>query len=147
MFRYCLNGGSCCRVYGRTFYWYMPQFKTIILIFLTGMDPVTRRLLWNVIEQKKHGRALILTTHSMVCYYSVVMRKINRINARYLGGGRSTLHESGNHGHGSITMHRKSSGNSPANSIIELSSEIGFFGKPFIYRKNKISNLIYVASA
>eukprot|EP00026_Physarum_polycephalum_P004000 Phypoly_transcript_04017.p1 GENE.Phypoly_transcript_04017~~Phypoly_transcript_04017.p1 ORF type:complete len:751 (+),score=114.83 Phypoly_transcript_04017:100-2253(+) len=31
----------------------------------TGMDPVTRRLLWNVIEQKKHDRALILTTHSM----------------------------------------------------------------------------------
>lgn len=31
----------------------------------TGMDPVTRRMLWNVIEQKKHGRVLILTTHSM----------------------------------------------------------------------------------
>ncbi|XP_031091746.1 ABC transporter A family member 11-like [Ipomoea triloba] len=31
----------------------------------TGMDPVTRRHIWNVIESAKHGRSIILTTHSM----------------------------------------------------------------------------------
>lgn len=32
----------------------------------TGMDPVTRRRIWNVIENAKQGRSIILTTHSMV---------------------------------------------------------------------------------
>ena len=31
----------------------------------TGMDPVTRREVWNVIERAKAGRVIILTTHSM----------------------------------------------------------------------------------
>lgn len=31
----------------------------------TGMDPVTRRHVWSVIEGAKIGRAIILTTHSM----------------------------------------------------------------------------------
>ncbi|KAH7282435.1 hypothetical protein KP509_35G030600 [Ceratopteris richardii] len=31
----------------------------------TGMDPVTRRHVWNMIEEAKVGRAIILTTHSM----------------------------------------------------------------------------------
>jgi ABC-type multidrug transport system ATPase subunit len=31
----------------------------------TGMDPVTRRHVWSVIEAAKLGRAIILTTHSM----------------------------------------------------------------------------------
>eukprot|EP00250_Pteridium_aquilinum_P008489 c1798_g2_i1 orf=203-652(+) len=31
----------------------------------TGMDPVTRRHVWSVIEGAKVGRAIILTTHSM----------------------------------------------------------------------------------
>ncbi|KAG8379146.1 hypothetical protein BUALT_Bualt07G0057800 [Buddleja alternifolia] len=31
----------------------------------TGMDPVTRRHVWDVIEEAKKGRAIILTTHSM----------------------------------------------------------------------------------
>ncbi|XP_030473887.1 ABC transporter A family member 2-like [Syzygium oleosum] len=31
----------------------------------TGMDPVTRRHVWNIIEVAKKGRAIILTTHSM----------------------------------------------------------------------------------
>lgn len=29
------------------------------------MDPITRRHIWNVIESAKHGRSIILTTHSM----------------------------------------------------------------------------------
>ncbi|XP_009629715.1 ABC transporter A family member 11-like [Nicotiana tomentosiformis] len=39
------------------------------LLFLdeptTGMDPVTRRHIWSVIEAAKQGRSIILTTHSM----------------------------------------------------------------------------------
>ncbi|CAI9112245.1 OLC1v1012664C1 [Oldenlandia corymbosa var. corymbosa] len=32
----------------------------------TGMDPISRRRVWDVIENAKHGRSIILTTHSMV---------------------------------------------------------------------------------
>ncbi|CAI9112242.1 OLC1v1012661C1 [Oldenlandia corymbosa var. corymbosa] len=32
----------------------------------TGMDPITRRRVWDVIENAKNGRSIILTTHSMV---------------------------------------------------------------------------------
>uniref|UniRef100_A0A0D6QSR9 ABC transporter domain-containing protein n=1 Tax=Araucaria cunninghamii TaxID=56994 RepID=A0A0D6QSR9_ARACU len=39
------------------------------LVFLdeptTGMDPVTRRHVWDIIEDAKRGRAIVLTTHSM----------------------------------------------------------------------------------
>eukprot|EP00192_Tetraselmis_astigmatica_P020949 CAMPEP_0117674012 /NCGR_PEP_ID=MMETSP0804-20121206/14798_1 /TAXON_ID=1074897 /ORGANISM="Tetraselmis astigmatica, Strain CCMP880" /LENGTH=279 /DNA_ID=CAMNT_0005482827 /DNA_START=381 /DNA_END=1220 /DNA_ORIENTATION=- len=31
----------------------------------TGMDPISRRHVWDIIEQAKKGRAIILTTHSM----------------------------------------------------------------------------------
>lgn len=31
----------------------------------TGMDPVSRRHVWDIIEEAKKGRAVILTTHSM----------------------------------------------------------------------------------
>ncbi|CAM6104749.1 unnamed protein product [Calypogeia fissa] len=31
----------------------------------TGMDPVTRRHVWDIIETSKKGRAIVLTTHSM----------------------------------------------------------------------------------
>eukprot|EP00249_Psilotum_nudum_P021774 c28239_g1_i1 orf=514-3321(-) len=31
----------------------------------TGMDPVTRRHVWDIIETAKKGRAIVLTTHSM----------------------------------------------------------------------------------
>ncbi|XP_075518417.1 ABC transporter A family member 11-like [Primulina tabacum] len=31
----------------------------------TGMDPIARRHIWNVIESAKQGRSIILTTHSM----------------------------------------------------------------------------------
>ncbi|KAG8100837.1 hypothetical protein GUJ93_ZPchr0013g35370 [Zizania palustris] len=30
-----------------------------------GMDPVTRRHVWDIIEEAKKGRAIVLTTHSM----------------------------------------------------------------------------------
>ncbi|EOA14978.1 hypothetical protein CARUB_v10028326mg, partial [Capsella rubella] len=39
------------------------------LVFLdeptTGMDPLTRRHVWDIIQESKKGRAIILTTHSM----------------------------------------------------------------------------------
>lgn len=31
----------------------------------TGMDPITRRHVWDVIEEAKKGRSIVLTTHSM----------------------------------------------------------------------------------
>ncbi|KAJ7956357.1 ABC transporter A family member 2 [Quillaja saponaria] len=31
----------------------------------TGMDPITRRLVWDIIDHAKKGRAIVLTTHSM----------------------------------------------------------------------------------
>ncbi|GIQ92060.1 ABC transporter A, ABCA, partial [Kipferlia bialata] len=31
----------------------------------SGLDPVTRRELWDIIPRVKEGRALVLTTHSM----------------------------------------------------------------------------------
>jgi len=31
----------------------------------TGMDPVSRRYVWDIIERAKRGRAIVLTTHSM----------------------------------------------------------------------------------
>lgn len=31
----------------------------------TGMDPISRRHVWDIIEACKPGRAFILTTHSM----------------------------------------------------------------------------------
>ncbi|XVF11965.1 hypothetical protein REPUB_Repub08aG0074000 [Reevesia pubescens] len=31
----------------------------------TGMDPITRRHVWDIIESAKKGRAIVLTTHSM----------------------------------------------------------------------------------
>jgi ABC-type multidrug transport system ATPase subunit len=31
----------------------------------TGMDPISRRHVWDIIEHCKQGRAFILTTHSM----------------------------------------------------------------------------------
>lgn len=31
----------------------------------TGMDPITRRHVWDIIQDAKKGRAIILTTHSM----------------------------------------------------------------------------------
>lgn len=31
----------------------------------TGMDPITRRYVWDIIEDAKKGRAIVLTTHSM----------------------------------------------------------------------------------
>lgn len=40
---------------------------SVIFLYLqtTGMDPITRRHVWDIIENAKRGRAIILTTHSM----------------------------------------------------------------------------------
>ena len=39
------------------------------LIFLdeptTGLDPVTKRAVWKTIEEAKHNKIIVLTTHSM----------------------------------------------------------------------------------
>ncbi len=32
----------------------------------TGLDPVSKRRLWRVLREHKEGRAMVLTTHSMV---------------------------------------------------------------------------------
>lgn len=31
----------------------------------TGMDPISRRYVWDIIQEAKIGRAIVLTTHSM----------------------------------------------------------------------------------
>ena len=31
----------------------------------TGMDPISRRYVWDIIQEAKVGRAIVLTTHSM----------------------------------------------------------------------------------
>lgn len=36
-----------------------------VVMQTTGMDPVTRRHVWDIIEASKRGRAIVLTTHSM----------------------------------------------------------------------------------
>lgn len=36
-----------------------------VVMQTTGMDPVTRRHVWDIIEESKKGRAIVLTTHSM----------------------------------------------------------------------------------
>ncbi|KAL0440635.1 UNVERIFIED_CONTAM: ABC transporter A family member 2 [Sesamum radiatum] len=42
-----------------------PKLKLTANSQTTGMDPITRRHVWDVIEGAKKGRAIILTTHSM----------------------------------------------------------------------------------
>lgn len=39
--------------------------RSVFYVQTTGMDPVTRRHVWDVIEDAKKDRAIILTTHSM----------------------------------------------------------------------------------
>jgi len=41
------------------------QLKWISIHQTTGMDPVSRREVWDIIERAKKGRVVILTTHSM----------------------------------------------------------------------------------
>lgn len=38
-----------------------PSYK----VQTTGMDPITRRHIWDIIESAKKGRAIVLTTYSM----------------------------------------------------------------------------------
>lgn len=51
---------------------YLSKFRflyTCVLVLhglqTTGMDPITRRHVWDIIQETKKGRAIILTTHSM----------------------------------------------------------------------------------
>jgi ABC-type multidrug transport system ATPase subunit len=37
----------------------------LLLLLLQGLDPASRRVLWDVIKAAKPGRAIILTTHNM----------------------------------------------------------------------------------
>jgi len=59
-----LSGGNCRKLSVATTM--LPM--TRVMVFdepSTGMDPVTRRLMWTAIDQHKSGRCLLLTTHSM----------------------------------------------------------------------------------
>jgi ABC-type glutathione transport system ATPase component len=35
------------------------------LLYIQGLDPASRRVLWNAIKRSKPGRGILLTTHSM----------------------------------------------------------------------------------
>lgn len=35
------------------------------MMLTVGMDPISRRYVWDVIQAAKPGRAIVLTTHSM----------------------------------------------------------------------------------
>ena len=52
----------------------MRKFRNLVagdpdIVYLdeptTGMDPISRRATWDIIEAAKPGRAIVLTTHSM----------------------------------------------------------------------------------
>jgi ABC-type multidrug transport system ATPase subunit len=40
----------------------------------SGMDPHSRRLIWDLLQRKKQGRVVLLTTHFMVSSYYDTMR-------------------------------------------------------------------------
>jgi hypothetical protein len=44
-------------------------FNFIIIIQTTGMDPVSRHQVWEIIQKAKSGRVVILTTHSMCALF------------------------------------------------------------------------------
>jgi len=59
-----LSGGNCRKLSVAATM--LPRSR--ILVFdepSTGMDPMTRRLMWREIEEHKPGRCILLTTHSM----------------------------------------------------------------------------------
>jgi len=59
-----LSGGNCRKLSVAAAM--LPKTRTLIFDEpSTGMDPMTRRLMWKAIEQQKEGRCLLLTTHSM----------------------------------------------------------------------------------
>ena len=53
--------GCHCRSHLYSFF-YFPHTHTEPT---TGMDPVSRRHVWNLIQQLKKNRVIVLTTHSM----------------------------------------------------------------------------------
>lgn len=50
-----------------TISFYVKSFLLLEFFYIqtTGMDPITRRHVWDIIQDAKKGRAIILTTHSM----------------------------------------------------------------------------------
>ena len=59
-----LSGGYCRKLSVAASL--LPMTRVIVLDEpSTGMDPVSRRLMWRAIEKHKSGRCLLLTTHSM----------------------------------------------------------------------------------
>ena len=57
----------------------------------TGMDPIIRRKMWNLIASMKKNRAIILTTHSMeeagkfslsLCFFRNIDRTLHRCSLR-----------------------------------------------------------------
>lgn len=43
----------------------MNQQGIFIFYIYSGMDPFSRRKVWNILQEYKHNRIVILTTHSM----------------------------------------------------------------------------------
>lgn len=43
----------------------VPIFASVGMSLVQGLDPASRRTLWDVIKKNKPGRAIVLTTHSM----------------------------------------------------------------------------------
>lgn len=41
------------------------EWCNVVHILHAGMDPISRRYVWDIIERAKEGRAIVLTTHSM----------------------------------------------------------------------------------
>ena len=52
----------------------------------TGMDPISRRATWDIIEAAKKGRAIVLTTHSMEEADILGDRIAIMVRARHLRG-------------------------------------------------------------
>ena len=57
----------------------------------TGLDPATRRHIWSIIARTKKGRAIILTTHSMVFNDEIWCWSVYHIMMALVGRGRDAL--------------------------------------------------------
>jgi hypothetical protein len=41
----------------------VPKWVVLCCVAAPGMDPISRRAVWDVIQEAKQGRAVVLTTH------------------------------------------------------------------------------------
>ena len=70
-FQLCSHKSTPPSLFGVYTYFYFinnqPPHQKIVFLDepTTGMDPVTRRSVWDCISRAKKGRVIILTTHSM----------------------------------------------------------------------------------